>query len=95
MTSPGQPPASRLEPVLGDVGDGKMKDRAHRGPDGLASIGVAGIAEQHQPCRGRGMSGADDGAEIARVARQFEADPGALTTRLPVAAAPADAGTPR
>ena len=76
---PGQQSGEPLSPVQECV-DARLhqrhgEDRAHGGAHGFQREGVGGVADEDDASGAHGVGGADDRAEIARIAHAVEADP--------------------
>jgi hypothetical protein len=64
-----------LELILGQPGERNMEERPHGRAHRLDRERVGAIADQHHAGRADRIGGADDGAEIARIAHPVERDP--------------------
>ncbi len=63
------------EALRADAGQRHVEDRAHAGAHRLVRIGIAAGADQHDAAGAHGIGGADDGAEVARIAHALQRHP--------------------
>ena len=81
---------ARPGPAPRDEGGGRRpverdgEDRAHRRPDRLHRIGVAGLADQDHPAGAGSVDRADDRAQVAGVANGLKGYPGRRGRRVEV-----------
>lgn len=73
LARPGTEPGDEFVPARGR--DLLREDRAHRGADRFDRIGVGMVIDQDQPARSGGVARAEDGTDVARIAKRLRHQP--------------------